>query len=530
MTKAFLLGCTAIALALSAPPAVDAAVFDVKAYGAKADGRTLDRDAINKTIEAAAAAGGGTVFLPAGTYLTGSIRLRSNITLQLEHGTVIEATPDMTAYDAAEPNPWEQYDEFGHNHWHNSLIWGDGLENVSIVGDGLIIGKALRGRGVVDGGNKSVALRLCRNVTLRDFSILFGGHLGILMTGVDNVTVDNLRIDSNFDSLDVDNCRNVRISNCSVNSPNDDAIVLKSGHALGMTRPTENVTITNVFVSGYEVGSLLDGTFKRTFTAANDREGPTGRIKIGTESEGDFRNITISNAVFDRCRGLAIESVDGSHVEDIAISNITMRDVANSPIFIRLGSRMRSPEGTPMGSLRRVTISNVVVSGADPRFGSIITGIPDHDVEDIKLSNIRILYRGGLTLDHAARQPADLANGFFFTAARGSPIPSRNPFDVPEQEKLYPEPAMFGLMPAYGFFIRHAKGIELNNVEVGFMQEDRRPAFVLDRVVGADFQHVKAQKAAGVPTVVLEKVEDFTTRACTPLPDMKIPQVDRREL
>ncbi len=530
MRNIFLVGCAAVALALSAPLAAQAAVFDVKAFGAKADGKTLDRDAINKAIDAAVAAGGGTVFFPAGTYLTGSIRLRSNITLQFEHGTVIEATPDMTAYDAVEPNPWEQYDEFGHNHWHNSLIWGDEIENVSIVGDGLIIGKALRGRGAGDGGNKSLALRLCRNVTLRDFSILFGGHFGILMTGVDNVTVDNLKIDSNFDSMDVDNCRNVRISNCSVNSPNDDAIVLKAGHALGITRPTENVTITNVFVSGYEVGSLLDGTYKRTFKEANDREGPTGRIKIGTESEGDFKNITISNAVFDHCRGLAIESVDGSHIEDIAISNITMRDVANSPIFLRLGSRMRAPLRTPMGSLRRVSISNVVVYDADPRFASIITGIPGHDIEDIKLSNLRLVYRGGLTLDHAARQPADMASAFFATARRGIPVPPREPYEIPEQEKLYPEPAMFGVLPVYGFFIRHAKGIELNNVEVGFMQEERRPAFYLDQVVGADFNHVKAQRAAGVPTLVLRKVEDFAARDCTPLPDIKIPQVDRREM
>ena len=111
----------------------------------------------------------------------------------------------------------------------------------------------------------------------------------------------------------------------------------------------ENVTIANCLVSGYDIGSLLDGTYKRTVKQAPDRDGPTGRIKIGTESEGDFRNITISNVVFDRSRGLALESVDGAHIEDIAISNITMREVSNAPIFIRLGSRMRAPEGTRGG-------------------------------------------------------------------------------------------------------------------------------------------------------------------------------------
>ena len=513
MPKGFLVSCAALALSLAAPLETRAATFDVKAFGAKADGKTPDRNAINKAIDAAAAAGGGTVYFPAGTYLTGSIRLRSNITLQLDHGSVIEASTDPAAYDAPS----------------NSLIWGEGLENVSILGGGLISGTALLRSGG-NMGDKAIALRLSRNVTLRDFSLLNGGSCAILATGVDNITVDNVKIDTNRDGLDFDACRNVRVSNVSVNAPNDDAICLKTRGRIGFGRSVENVTITNVLVSGYDIGSLLDGTYKRTLTQAPDRDGPTGRIKIGTESGGDFKNITISNAVFDRSRGLALETVDGAHMEDIAISNITMRDVSNAPIFIRLGSRMRetAPEGTTIGSARRVTISNVVVYDADPRYPSIITGIPGHDVEDIKLNNIRILSRGGLTLDQVAKQPADMVSTFFFRAPDG--VPAREPFDTPEREKEYPEPSMFGLLPAYGFFIRHAKGIELNNVDVGFMEEDRRPAFVLDQADGVDFQHVKAQKAAGVSTIVLKNVENFTARGCTPLPDTQIPKADRREM
>jgi len=526
MSKAFLVCCTALALSLGAR----AATFDVKAFGAKADGKTPDRAAINKAIDAAEAAGGGTVYFPAGTYVTGSIRLRSNITLQFEHGTVIEASTDKTAYDAAEPNQAAgDFQDFGHSHWHNSLIWGDGLENVAIVGGGLITGKALMGREAGAFANKAIALKLCRNVTLRDFSILNGGHFAILFTGVDNLTVDNIKLDTNYDGMDIDACRNVRISNTSVNSPNDDGMVMKASHGLGFARAVENVTITNVFVSGYDVGSLLNGTYTRNFKQAQDRDRPTGRIKIGTESEGDFKNIAISNVVFEHCRGLAIESVDGSHVEDITVSNITMRDVSTAPIFIRLGSRMRAPEGTPIGSLRRVSISNVTVYDAEPRFGSIISGIPRHDVEDIKLSNIRILYHGGLTLDQVAKQPKDLVNNFFFKAPSGV-VPPREPFDTPELEKHYPEPSMFGMLPAYGFFIRHAKGVELNNVEVGFMEEDRRPAFVLDQVNGVEFQHVKAQKATGVSTIVLKSVENFTTRGCTPRPDTQVSKAERREM
>ena len=505
-----------------------AAIFDVRTYGAKGDGQTQDRDAINKTIEAAAAAGGGTVDFPPGVYLTGSLHLRSNITLHLESGATIEASPDTSTYDAAEVNGADLYQDSGHSHWHNALIWGENLTNVAITGGGLISGKGLiRGeRG--PGGDKAIALKLSRNVTLRDFSILNGGHFGILATAVDNLTIDHISIDTNRDGIDLDSCRNVRISNSSINSPNDDAITLKGTHALGYARISENITITNSLVSGYDVGTLLDGTFKRTLERAPDRDGPTGRIKIGTESEGDFRNIAISNIVFDRSRGLALESVDGAHIEDVAVSNITMRQVSNAPFFLRIGSRMRAPKGVEIGSIRRVNISDVVVYDADPRYGSIVAGIPGHDVEDVKFNNIRIVYRGGLTLDQVARQPADLVNAFFFRATGG--IPPREPYATPEREKEYPEPSMFGMLPAWGFFIRHAKGIEFNNVEIGFLKGDRRPAFVLDQAEAVELNHVKLQRVPGLPAVVLLNVKDIKVSGGGTVPDVKVPLAARKEL
>lgn len=482
------------------------AAYDVKEFGATGNGTTLDTDAINKAIETAAKTGGGTVNFPAGTYLSYSIRLKSHITLYLEQGaTILAATPQGDiGYDAPEAGPGNKYQDFGHSHWQNSLIWGIGLENVSILGPGTIYGKGLTRGGPYRApmGNKAIALKLCRNVILKDFTILYGGHFGILATGVDNMTIDNLKIDTNRDGIDVDACRNVRISNCTVNSPWDDAICLKSSYALGYARATENVTITNCQVTGYDRGTLIDGTYKRDeYKMVPDKEGPTGRIKFGTESNGGFKNITISNCVFEFCRGLALETVDGGLLEDISISNITMRDIVNSPIFLRLGGRMRGPEGVPVGKLRRVSISNLMVYNADSHFSSIISGIPGHDIEDIKLNNIRIFY-----------SPLDSAE-------------SKIQKVVPEYEKDYPEPQKFGVMPAYGFYIRHAKNVEMNDVEVSFLGREIRPAFIITDVKGIQLNNVKAQRAGDASVLILNDVSDFESKGGNMLKESRIKSI-----
>ena len=484
-----------------------ASVYDVKAYGAVGDGKTIDSEAINKAIDAAAKAGGGTVLFPAGTYLSYSIRLKSNISLYIDQGATIEAAVSKSnvGYDVAEAGPGNKYQDFGHSHWRNSLIWGENLVNVSILGPGTIYGKGLTREGPpyqTLAGNKAIALKSCRNVILKDFTILYGGHFGILATGVDNLTIDNLKIDTNRDGMDIDCCRNVHISNCSVNSPWDDAICLKSSYALGFARATENVTITNCQVSGFDRGTFIDGTYKRDeYKLVPDKEGPTGRIKFGTESNGGFKNITISNCVFNFCRGLALETVDGGLLEDIAITNITMRDIVNSPIFLRLGGRMRGPAGVPIGKLRRVTISNLMVYNADSHFSSLISGLPGNDIEDVKLNNIRIFYK-----------PLDSAESLIQKV-------------VPEHEKTYPEPQKFGVIPAYGFFIRHAKNFELNNVEISFLGKETRPAIILTDVKGILFNNVKAQKAGTAARLVLKDVSDFESRGGNMLEDIKLKSV-----
>ena len=494
------------------------AFFLVTVFGAKGDGKTIDTSAVNAAIETASRAGGGTVVFPAGNYLCYSIHLKSHVTLWLDTGATIVAadSPEggSVGYDLPESNaPWEAYQDFGHNHWHNSLIWGEGLENVAIVGRGLIWGKGLsRGwskekplaetPGV---GNKAIALKNCRNVLLRDFSILHGGHFGILATGVDNFTIDNLTIDTNRDAMDIDCCRNVRVSNCAVNSPWDDGICLKSSFALGYARTTEDVMITNCLVYGnFQEGTLLDATYKPF--PAEERVYRTGRIKFGTESNGGYKNITISNCVFDGCHGLAIESVDGAVIEDVCVSNITMRNLFAAPIFIRLGSRMRGPTGVPVGVIRRVTISGInCQNAAMPRVCSIISGIPDHPIEDLKLSDITIVHQGRGTAEEAA-------------------------LNLPEKETAYPEPTMFGTTPAQGFFIRHARNVEMSGIRIEFTNQDERPTFVLNDVEGVDFRFLKLPRSSGAANFVLNDVREFSVFRSKPVADTELTSVAKQNL
>jgi polygalacturonase len=531
------LGAGASAAAAGVPVSGGQPFFNVRMFGAKGDGVTLDTTAINGAIDAAASAGGGSVVFPAGTYLSYSIHLKSRVTLVLENGSVILGadTPEGgggAAYDLAEPNEkWDKYQDYGHSHFHNSLIWGEDLHDVGITGPGLIWGKGLsRGEGAgpvaeePGVANKSIALKNCHNVLLRDFSILHGGMFGILATGVDNLTIDHLMIDTQRDGMDIDCCRNVRISKCSVNSPWDDAICLKSSFALGPGRSTERVTISDCYVTGmYEEGSLIDGTYRRFPDETEvDRN---GRIKLGTESNGGFKNIAISNCVFDGCFGLAIMSVDGAIVEDISVSNISMRDIIGAPIFIRLGSRMRAPEGTPTGAIRRISISNIVCSTTKSHASewrefappvsaslqgtavacSVIAGVPGHAIEDIQINNIVVRHPGG-----GAEQDAKIV--------------------VPEKEAVYPEPTMFGTTPAHGFFIRHVKGIDLTQLKLQTAAVDRRPAFLLNDVEDAQFALLKLPQAANVAAFSLDDVRNLSLLQSRPLADTWIEKADKREI
>ncbi len=507
-------GAGQVAYADPAPVTVTAAIFDVRQYGATGDGKTVDTPAINRAIEAVAAAGGGTLVFPAGTYVCFTIRLRSHVSLYLSSGCTVLAAdspkPGETTgynggvYDAAGPaQPWEAYQDFGHNHWNNSLLFGEGLQNIAITGPGLIHGKGLshgsdssrpgqtsfhaEQAGV---GNKAIALKNCRNVLLRDFSVLKGGHFAVLATGVDNLTIDNLCIDTDRDGMDIDCCRNVRVSNCTVNSPWDDAICPKSSYALGSPRSTDNVTITNCFVAGiYQLGSVIDGSWRR-FTAA-DRSPRNGRIKCGTESNGGFRNIAITNCVCEGSKGIALESADGATLEDVAIINITMREASDAPLFLRLNRRNRGPVDTMRaGTLRRILISNVVSHDSAAVTSAMFSGIPGNLIQDVKLTQC---YFG-----HAGIPTTDM---------RGKSIPAWQSIRVPEIEEEYPDLNRFGATPSQGLFVRHLQNLEVSHLEVAAEAPDPRPAFWLEDVHRADFFAVTAPIQQ--PNFALHNVSDL---------------------
>jgi polygalacturonase len=451
------------------------------------------------------------VVVPPGRYLCFSIRLKDDIALVLSAGSVlIAADPDVHGahYDLPEGALEEQFNDFGVVHQHPSLIYGDGVRNVAIIGKGLIHGLGLdregpgprwhgakgwqspgslgltpeaarladpREQAQQGRGHKAIGLRECRNVVLRDFSILQGGHFALYMLGCSNVTADNLTIDTDRDGIDVDCCRNVRVSNCIVNAPKDDAIVLKSSYGLGRTIMCEDVTVIGCKTSGYLLGTVLDGTYQKSPYLSPDKLGVLGRIKLGTDSIGGFRNILITDCACENSRGLQLGAIDGGTLEDVVFSNITMRNVVNHPLFVRLSARQRAPEGAGVGTVRRVRFSDINVSGADWRFPCGIVGIPDKAIEDVTLSNVHVASGGGGTAEDAALVP-------------------------PERRNSSLEPSFMGTLPAFGLYVRHARNIAARDVTFTVERPDARPAIVLDDVLGAQVDGLRspAERAGAI--------------------------------
>lgn len=478
---------------------------NVRDYGARGDGKAVDSPAFNRAIEAASAKGGGTIIVPPGRYLCFSIRLKSHITLVLSPGSVIEAADPKKhkgQYDLPEGVFEEQLVDYGLAHFHNSLIYGDGVSDIAIIGQGLIHGLGLDREGPpprwhgIEGwkspaelglsadaarraiplemayegcGNKAIGLTRCRNVLLKDFSILQGGHFACYVLGCTNVRIDGLTVDTDRDGIDIDCCRDARVTNCVVNAPKDDAIVLKSSYALQRPVFCEDVQVIGCKTSGYLLGSVLDGTYRKSPYLAPDKVGVLGRIKLGTDSATGFRNILIADCVSENARGLQLGAIDGGVLEDVTFRDINLVNPVNHPIFLRLSARNRAPKGAGVAKVRRVRFTDIQVSGARMEYPCGVVGIPDGIIEDVSFRGVHVTAAGGGTEADANRA-------------------------VPERRNSSLEPSFMGILPAHGLYARHVRNLSV--VDCGFdtATHDARPAIALENVNGAVIDRLTSPK------------------------------------
>ena len=455
MVRHFLLILLLLAAAASTVAAESKDVWDPCDFGAKADGKTLDTQAIQQAIDECAESGGGIVRLHQGVFLSGTLRLRSHVTLWIASGAVLRGSLDIADYPSITPKILYLY----RDRFTKSLIYAEGQEHIALIGRGEIDGQghhfpARKG----DDGGRPYLIRFsqCKNVqvrglTLRDSARWLSHYLACEDVTIEGVTI-NSRIRENRDGMDIDSCDKVRIANCSVFS-GDDCIVLKST----AERPCRRVSVTNCTLSSQ-----------------------ASALKLGTESQGGFADITFDNCVIYDTGGdgVSVEEVDGGVCERINISNIVMRDV-RVPIFVRLGNRANPLPDCPQpgfGSMRDVMITNIQATGAD-KIGCSITGIPGHPVENVTLQNIRIRFAGEGTAKDAERA-------------------------VPEKESSYPKGSMFGVLPAYGVYCRHVNGLRLHNLDLAFEQDEVRPAIVADDVQNLDLFSLQARSTANTPSQI----------------------------
>ena len=414
---------------------------------------SLDTRAIQSAIDACAASGGGTVSIPAGTYLSGTLMMRDQVNLHLQEGATLLGSTNPEDYPEIKTSVRSYYE----NIVKQSLIFGEGLHHVSITGKGTIDGQ---GSAFVVTTTKKpdrylnrphlIRMYACNNVQVKDVNLQNSAMWMQHYLDCENLTITGIRVinhaNTNNDMIDIDGCRNVIISNC-YGDTDDDALTFKSTSE----HPCENITVTNCVLSSH-----------------------CNAIKCGTESTGGFKNITISNCVIkpsadrepiygkpDGISGISLEIVDGGIMEGITLSNITMNG-PEVPIFIRLGNRARKhiPEASspPVGKLSDVLISDVIAWNTG-KTGCAITGIAGHPVRDIKLSNMILEFAGGV------QEPVD-------------------PSEVPELVQDYPEATMFGELPAYAFFIRHAENISLSDISTRTKDPDSRQPIVTQDASG----------------------------------------------
>ena len=438
--------------------------YNILDFGAKPDGKTLCTQAIQNAIDQCADNDGGIVYFPAGTWLTGTIYLESHITLRLDPGCLLLGSKDKKDYGRSRKLAGTEDETF--SYW--AIIAGKNLENIAIRGRGTINGQGANFKYKDGPRPKNIYLENCTDVLIEGVRLRSAGSWMQHYRRCDHLTIRDIavfnHVSYNNDGLNIDSCRDVVITGCTVDS-DDDAIVMKSLSK----NPCENITISDCLVSSH-----------------------CNSIKMGTESGGGFQNITITNCaicsprfskvIYGRQRGLAgvaLEIVDGGTLNRVAISNLTIKGVT-VPIFMRLGNRARLYEKDQpkpdIGKFRNVIISNIIATDCS-QVGCSITGLPSHAIENVTLSNIQLGFEGGGTKEDALRQ-------------------------VPEKPTSYPESTMFGTLPAYGFFCRHVRGVKFQNLRLETSTPDYRHAIVFDDVNGAVIDSLDAPFSAGAEGMI----------------------------
>ena len=462
--------------------------FDIRDYGAKADGRTLNTLAIQAAIDAAHSRGGGRVVVPKGVFVSGTVLLKDKVELHLKRNAVIQASTDPAHFPPIHTDTCVGV---------KCLVGAVGAEGVAITGKGTLDGQgdiiglkldSLFFTGDLDSAHYRLVERRpkwytrpnvvqfmrCRNARVADITLANSACWVQTYTLCENLELANLKVQSdtywNNDGIDIVDCRNVHVTGCRINS-SDDGICLKSYVSGYCMTNGEIVGCENVLVENCKVRSSASA------------------VKLGTASFGGFRNITIRNIkVYDTFRSaIALQMVSGGVLENVVVEHIRASNTGNA-IFIRLGQQHRDVPGT----LKQVVIRDVKVTvpwgfidgkynirGPElPFFHNVfpasITGLPGHPAQDIRLENIRITYPG--------RGLAAFANA-----------PTWRLWSVPEQAKNYPEFSMFGELPAWGFFIRHVDGLQLDGIRLRIRKPDYRPAFVFDDTKGLTLKGIRVK-------------------------------------
>ena len=472
-----------------------------------ADGKTLNTQNIQAAIDKASANGGGQVIVPEGRFLTGTIVLKSGVDLHLEKNAILLGSTNPYDYPFMKAVLVKNGST---NQRRGGLIYSDHQTNIKLTGNGTVDGQGRKLALTIDSlfyvgkldssyynlrrkrpGRRpgNIAFIDCKNVSITGVTIKNAAGWVTTYELCKNLRIDNVRVESdaywNNDGMDIVDCNNVQVTNCFVNSA-DDGICLKS--------ETQGVMNDSIYVAHCTVRSSASA------------------VKFGTASIGGFKNVVIKDIkVYDTFRSaIALESVDGGTLENIMVDGITATNTGNA-IFVRLGHRN---ESGPVGILRNITIKNVKVEVPFGRpdinyelrgpalsffhntFPSSITGIPGHLVENVTLENIEITY------------PGRGNDGLAF-------LPTYRLKDVPEVESEYPEFSMFGELPAWGFYVRHVKGLVLKNISIKAEKPDYRPACVFDDVDGLDLKALKIQEDDNGKQIIFRDVKNPKTDLTT---------------